>query len=137
MLDLTPLFVEIDAVRTLIRSRETQMARVLGLGRAASQLILASGSSGGTVPQLARKLALTRQSVQRVADALVESRLATYEPNSNHRRSPRLVLSSDGHERRRALERGRVDLVPDLSDDLEDDEVETAVQVLRTIRASL
>ena len=45
---------------------------------------------------IARRLGLARQSVQRVADAIVAEGHATFEPNPDHQRSPLLILTSDG-----------------------------------------
>jgi DNA-binding MarR family transcriptional regulator len=47
---------------------------------------------------IARRLGLTRQSVQRTADALVDEGLAAYEPNPDHQRSPLLILTDHGRE---------------------------------------
>jgi DNA-binding MarR family transcriptional regulator len=41
-------------------------------------------------------LGLTRQSVQRLADALESEGLSLYEPNPEHRRSPRVSLTAAG-----------------------------------------
>lgn len=49
-----------------------------------------------TVPQIARSMGLTRQSVQRVADALMKEELAVFLPNPDHKRSPRLRLTERG-----------------------------------------
>lgn len=48
--------------------------------------------------QLARRLGLTRQSVQRLADALERDDLLRYAPNPNHQRSPRIVLTAAGED---------------------------------------
>jgi DNA-binding MarR family transcriptional regulator len=45
---------------------------------------------------IARRLGITRQSVQRVADAIVAEGLATYEPNPDHQRSPLVILTGTG-----------------------------------------
>jgi DNA-binding MarR family transcriptional regulator len=61
--------------------------------------VLSAGSVGGqTVAQLARRLGLARQSVQRVADALEDDGLLRYETNPDHERSPRIALTAAGEE---------------------------------------
>ncbi len=75
--------------------------------------------------------------MQRVADALVESKLASYQPNPDHRRSPRLVLTAEGEAKRKALERAVIELAPDVSDDLDEEDLETTLHVLRALRALL
>ena len=50
-----------------------------------------------TVSQAARRLGTTRQAVQRSADDLLERGLATAEPNPDHRTSPYIRLTAQGH----------------------------------------
>ncbi len=65
--------------------------------------VLSAASVGNqTVAQLARRLGLARQSVQRVADALEDEALIRYEANPDHQRSPRVALTPQGE---RMLER--------------------------------
>jgi DNA-binding MarR family transcriptional regulator len=65
--------------------------------------VLASVEEGpATVSQVARAWGLARQSVQRVADALVREDWAAYEENPGHRRAQLLRLTPRG---RRALRR--------------------------------
>lgn len=49
-----------------------------------------------TVPQIARRLGMTRQNIQRVAGELIERNLATFVPNPDHKRSPLLRLTAEG-----------------------------------------
>ena len=61
--------------------------------------MLNSASSGKwTVPDIARRLGLTRQSVQRGAHALVDDKLASLAPNPNRRNSPYLQLTLLGSQ---------------------------------------
>ncbi len=50
-----------------------------------------------TVSQAARRLGTTRQAVQRTANELLAGGLATTEPNPDHRASPYIVLTPEGH----------------------------------------
>ena len=49
-----------------------------------------------SVAEVAREIGVTRQSVQRIADVLVERRLAAYRPNPAHRRAKLLSPTADG-----------------------------------------
>src|SRR6266508_3791670 len=55
-----------------------------------------------TVAEIARRLGLARQSVQRVADVLVRDGYAAYEENPAHRRAKLLRVSAPGHTALRA-----------------------------------
>ena len=56
-----------------------------------------------TVPAIARRLGLTRQSVQRVADELVDEGVVKRSGNPDHQRSPLLALSTEGRETLRKI----------------------------------
>jgi DNA-binding MarR family transcriptional regulator len=118
------------------RKMHGRLARRLGQTRAKSRLLLAIGE-GRTVPQLARRLDLSRQSVQRVADRLVDESLASYEPNPGHRRSPLLKETPLGAEVRSALDREIQRRLLSMHDLVEKDEIETALLVLRSLRAAI
>lgn len=60
------------------------------------RMVLQIAGDGATVPDIARKLGLQRQSVQRVADELVRAGLARYDENPRHRRSPLLATTAAG-----------------------------------------
>jgi len=50
-----------------------------------------------TVADIGRRMGMTRQGVQRVADILVDRGLAAYRPNPAHRRSQLLACTEDGY----------------------------------------
>jgi DNA-binding MarR family transcriptional regulator len=51
-----------------------------------------------TVSRAARRLGTTRQAVQRSADELIAQGLAIAEPNPDHRTSPFITLTPEGHK---------------------------------------
>lgn len=126
----------LDEVRYLSEALQVHRARIARALRTttAQWATLAAVGSGDTVPRTARRLGLTRQSVQRTADTLVAARLARYHPNPNHRRSPVLVPTQEGENLlgrlQRGLDRGRASL----GETLEPEDVETALLVLRALR---
>jgi DNA-binding MarR family transcriptional regulator len=72
------------------------IARRVGQTQARWQVMSAASGDPLTVPQIARRLGVTRQGVQRIADLLVSEDWATFERNPDHRASPLLVLSERG-----------------------------------------
>ncbi|HEX5783041.1 MAG TPA: MarR family transcriptional regulator, partial [Solirubrobacteraceae bacterium] len=50
-----------------------------------------------TVAEIGRRMGMTRQGVQRVADLLVERGLAEYQPNPAHRRAKLLACTEAGY----------------------------------------
>jgi DNA-binding MarR family transcriptional regulator len=94
---LIPLIVaDIYELAGLLRAHGESIARDAGQTQARWQVMSAASAEPKTVPQIARRLGVTRQNVQRVADLLVDEGAASFEPNPDHRGSPFLVLSAQG-----------------------------------------
>ena len=76
-------------------SRRTSAAIAKELGQTVARWHVLSVVSAGpsTVPAIARRLGLTRQGVQRVADDLLAAHLLKASPNPDHVRSPLLYRS--------------------------------------------
>jgi len=96
-----------DVIRTVIwkvfqlssalRKRGERWAQTMGLTHSQWQLLgVAHLEPGKTVPQLARRAGLARQTVQRTADHLVKAGMSSYAPNPDHLRSPRFVVTDKG-----------------------------------------
>lgn len=73
-------------------------ARSVGQSGARWKVLSAASVGGQTVAQLARRLGLARQSVQRVADVLESDGLVRYEANPDHQRSPIVALTTQGEQ---------------------------------------
>ena len=74
------------------------LARPAGLTAARWQVLGTVLGTPMSVADVARELGLTRQSVQRVADILVEQGLAVYRPNPAHRRAKLLNPTEEGRQ---------------------------------------
>ncbi|HJS72980.1 MAG TPA: MarR family transcriptional regulator [Vicinamibacteria bacterium] len=130
------VFQEALSLARFYESRIDEVARSEKQSRARGEVLREVGA-GRTVPQIARRMGMARQSVQRVADLLAESRLVRFEPNPDHRRSPILRATDEGVRVRDRLDRklrgweeGALELV-------DSDDLETALVVLRAIRSGL
>ena len=73
-----------------------RLAKPAGQTSARWQVLAAIEQEPCTVADVARTLALARQSVQRVADVLADEGLVTYEDNPRHRRARLLRLTPAG-----------------------------------------
>ncbi|MER6472435.1 MarR family winged helix-turn-helix transcriptional regulator [Streptomyces collinus] len=85
-----------------LRRLGERTAAAEGLTQARWQVLSVASDDALTVPQAARRLGVSRQNVQRVANDLVSLELAAFEPNPDHRGSPLLTLTPRG---RQALDR--------------------------------
>lgn len=72
------------------------VAATEGQTQARWQVMSVVSAGEWTVPAAAARLGVSRQAVQRIANELVEERLARFEDNPRHRRSPFLRLSASG-----------------------------------------
>src|ERR1700722_2422353 len=90
------LVADIFEVAGALRRDGEAIAKLAGQTQARWQVMWIAATGRLSVATIARRLGLTRQSVQRVADAIVADGHASYEPNPDHQRSPLLILTSDG-----------------------------------------
>jgi len=74
------------------------LARPAGMTAALWQVLGAVLWSPRSVAEVAREIGVTRQSVQRIADLLVNRGLAAYEPNPAHRRAQLLTPTPAGRQ---------------------------------------
>jgi DNA-binding MarR family transcriptional regulator len=94
---LLPLIVaDIFELAGRLRDSGEAIARTIGQTQARWQVMSAASAERKTVPQIARRLGVTRQNVQRIADLLVAENWASFEANPDHRASPHLVLNKRG-----------------------------------------
>lgn len=93
---LTDLVVRTFRLNGLFLASAEHMARPAGLTAARWQVLGAVLRAPLTVSDAARAMGLTRQSVQRLADALVEDGLAEYVENPRHRRAKLLRPTQAG-----------------------------------------
>jgi len=90
-----------------------------------------------TVPQVARRMGLTRQSVQRVANTLVDEGLVVFLPNPEHQRSPLLGLTDRGTEVIEGIDGAQVQWSNRIASGLVPEEMQSAANILQDIAKRL
>jgi DNA-binding MarR family transcriptional regulator len=90
-----------------------------------------------TVPQIARRMGLTRQSVHATVKRLAGDRLVELTPNADHRRSPLVRLTELGRRRYAAIDRRQVAWVNELAQGIGRSELESAADVVGELCARL
>jgi len=83
-----------------------------------------------TVPQIARRMGLTRQSVHATVNRLVRDGLLELTPNADHRRSPLAGLTASGRARYEAIDARQAAWVNRLARGIGRSDIETAGRVL-------
>jgi DNA-binding MarR family transcriptional regulator len=93
---LSRLVVQIFRLDGALTAAGDALARPAGQTTARWRILAAVERQPMTVAQIARAWSFARQSVQRIADALEQDGLVTYEPNPDHRRAKLVQLTSAG-----------------------------------------
>lgn len=113
------------------------LARPAGLTAAWWQVLGAVLGEPLPVAGIARAMGITRQSVQRIADLLVDRGLAEYRPNPAHSRAKLLVPTEEGRAAVRRIAPAQHAFAARLAEHLGREELERALRALRTLSRAL
>jgi DNA-binding MarR family transcriptional regulator len=83
-----------------------------------------------TVPQIARRMGLARQSVHATVRSLVEDGLVEFVANADHRRSPLVTATDRGKQVYRAVDMRQAVWVNELAAGLDEADLEVAARVI-------
>ncbi|MBE2999931.1 winged helix-turn-helix transcriptional regulator [Nocardiopsis sp. HNM0947] len=114
-------------------SAHERMARASGLTAARWQVLETVAEGPRTVSDVARHLGTRRQSVQRIADALVDAGVAEYRPNPAHSRARLLAPTEAGHEALRGPDPQRARMAEALLAELGEEELRHTLARLHTL----
>ncbi|MFZ4238931.1 MarR family winged helix-turn-helix transcriptional regulator [Streptomyces murinus] len=95
--ELALLVADVYEAADALRRAGEALAAAEGQTQARWQLMSAVSEQPLPVARAARRLGITRQGVQRIANDLVRDGLAEYLDNPDHRTSPLLALTAVGH----------------------------------------
>jgi len=127
---LTELVMRVFRLNGLFLDVAETIARPSGLTAARWQVLGAVLRHPLTVSDAARAMGLTRQSVQRLADALVEDGMAEYLPNPAHRRARLLAPTGRGWKAIAILRPRQHACMNQVSGEIDAEELERAVRLL-------
>jgi DNA-binding MarR family transcriptional regulator len=114
-----------------------ELARPAGLTAARWQVLGAVLTTPLPVAGIARAMGITRQSVQRIADLLVEQGLAEYLPNPAHRRAKLLRPTQDGYDAVARIDPAHAALAKRLAEEVGSDELGSTLDALTRLSAAL
>ncbi len=97
------------------------------------KVLTSAGNELHTVPQIARRMGLSRQAVQKIANTLVADKLAFYETNPDHKTSPYLRLTPKGIQTVEAIARDHIAWSNAFSKSLTLDHLKTTAKTLRDL----
>lgn len=114
------------------------MGQPVTVGMAGASVLQTLHQSGPrTVPQLARAHSTSRQNVQFSVNRLLEDGYVKLATNLEHRRSALVCLTEQGEQVVRTIGNGEANFLRDMRLDVTVTEVNTAIAVLRRLRARL
>lgn len=111
------------------------LARPVGLTAAWWQVLGAVLHEAKPVSQIAREMGLTRQSVQRIADLLVDRDLATFRDNPAHRRAKLVEATRAGLDAVRRIHPAHAEAARALVAALGVDRTREVVEAMQTLAA--
>jgi DNA-binding MarR family transcriptional regulator len=114
-----------------------ELAGPAGLTAARWQVLGAVLDTPLPVAGIARAMGITRQSVQRIADLLVDQGLAEYVPNPSHRRAKLVRPTDKGYDAVGRISPGHAEAAKRLADELGHDELARTLDALTRLSAAL
>lgn len=134
---LTDLILEVFRLYGLFEEHGSRLTRPHQQSTARWRVLGAAARQQGTVSQIARRIGLTRQGVQRTANALARDGLIEFATNPAHRRSPFVTLTAAGERVLRDLAAAQIEWSNRVAHCLRLGDLETAVALLRELATRL
>jgi DNA-binding MarR family transcriptional regulator len=132
---LALLIADIFEAAGALRAHGDDLAAVVGQTQARWQVLSVLSEGEWTVATAARRLGVTRQNVQRIADLLIADGLASYELNPRHRASPLIQLTPEGRQALEVLSAASLAWRRDAVGNIPDQHFSIAREVIRALIA--
>jgi len=116
-----------------LRVHGDQLAAAVGQSQARWQVLSVLSEGDWTVATAARRLGVTRQNVQRIADLLVTDGLARYDLNPRHNGSPFVRLTARGRQALEVITAASLAWRRDAATGIPDEHLSIARDVLRVL----
>ena len=131
----TDVVLETFRANGLLLAAGHQLAVAEGLTAARWQVLGAVALAGRplTVPQIARRMGLTRQAVQVTVNRLVAEALVDTGENLDHRRSPLIRLTQLGRQKYAALDQQQIRWINELAAGLKISDLTAAARLLHDL----
>jgi DNA-binding MarR family transcriptional regulator len=96
--EMQQMYADLFEAAAVSRHQGEQLAGSVGQTQARWQTMWIIDSGRLTVPQIARRLGVSRQNIQRIADELRDEQLLRLVDNPDHKTSPLLELTASGRD---------------------------------------
>jgi len=136
---LTDLILESFQLYGVLLDSGNRITKPLGLTSARWQVMGAVDLAGHplTVAQVARRMGLARQGVQRIINDLERLEMVVLKSNLDHKRSPLVSLSKKGAHVMAEIDKAQIVWVNKLAEGLGECQVKQALKVMQKVRERL
>ena len=134
---VTQMILETFRLNGRLLTAGDQLVRDLGLSSARWQVLGALADGALPAAQIARKMGLTRQSVQRLVDILAKEQIVEFADNPYHQRAKLVRLTDRGRKLYQEIMLRQVEWANQLAKGLSAPDVRAAVQLMETVRDRL
>ncbi|MEM7169838.1 MAG: helix-turn-helix domain-containing protein [Pseudomonadota bacterium] len=136
---LTALILETFRLNGGLLAAGNSLTKPMGMTSARWQVMGAIDEYGRslTVAQIARRMGLTRQGVQRIINELEKRGLVEFQANLDHKRSPLVKITQVGSDVMSNIAKVQAAWVNELSEGLSEREIRAALKLLETVRDRL
>jgi DNA-binding MarR family transcriptional regulator len=114
-----------------------RLAKPLGLTSSRWQVLGAIEEKPLSVAQIARKMGLARQNVQRLADALHQEAIVGYNPNPDHQRAKLVWLTDKGRRAMKKLNRSQELWAERIASGTTAADIQPVLDLMKKLRARL
>ena len=134
---LTNLILEVFRLNGQLLSQGDRLTQSLGLTSARWQVLGAIGlaSQSMSVAQIGRRMGLSRQAVQRVANDLEALRFISFEPNPDHARAKLIATTAKGCRALKEIDALQIEWSNKLASGLEASKLGDAVRLLEDLQS--
>ena len=130
---LTDLILEVYRLYGFVEEHGARLSRPHAQSTARWRVMGAAARKPGSVSQIARRIGLSRQGVQRTANALAADGLLEFTDNPAHRRSPIVQLTTQGEDVLHTLSAGQIAWSNAVASGMSVEQLSEAVSMLRTL----
>ena len=134
---VTEMILETFQLNGRLLAAGDQLVQDLGLSSARWQVMGALAAGPLPAAQIARKMGLARQSVQRIVDILAEEQVVEFAENPYHQRAKLVGLTTQGRKLYHEVMQRQMQWANQLAQGLSAKELNAAAQLLETVRQRL
>jgi DNA-binding MarR family transcriptional regulator len=131
---LTDIILESFRLNGALLEAGNQLTKPFQLTSARWQVMGPVSEQALTVAQVARRMGLARQGVQRIVNDLERLEMVTFESNPDHKRAPLIAISKKGQAAMEEINVAQSAWVNELADGLSERQLNQTLKVLQSVR---